>query len=391
MRTMRAETPGGAQTMSTFPIYGNAASQTASMVVPRVALWGMLAAKIITGWGVQWDVEWHVRVGRDTFWIAPHLITYAGVTISTLLSWGMLAWYTLGLGRSDNLVRVLGAKGTRGFHFAALGVALTVLAAPIDDLWHRLFGLDVTLWSPPHLLGILGGLVVSAACFTIAREVHPAQPAARLLAQVLAGSALYRGLALVAQPAFLLSYAHGDLWFHSPAILSALLLPLALVLVAILSGRRWSPALVVLTVIATTIVGQWISNTGFDWLKPVSVIDSAIAQEPDSPIAIASRIARENGEAPGRGSLVLIVVSLLAAGAMSVTDARRRPVASAVTYGVVVFVLTGWLLSHTPAFGPRAPGLGPTLVGLAIAILAAAASGRAGSALARVLGPGQEL
>src|SRR5262249_10861174 len=159
---------------------------------------------------------------------------------------------------------------------------------------------DVTLWSPPHLLGILGGLVSSAACLTIAREVYPAQPAARTLALVLAGSTLYRGLALVVQPAVLLVHSQGGIWVPSPAILFALFPPLALVAVAILSGRRWSPAMVVIAVIVTTIVGQWISNTGFDLLKPVSVIDEEIAKEPDSPIAIAMRIARENGEAPGR-------------------------------------------------------------------------------------------
>ena len=62
------------------------------------------------------------------------------------------------------LLRLLEA-GTRG--------PLTVLAAPIDDLWHRLFGIDVTLWSPPHLLGILGGVVNSWGCLLIAREIYP--------------------------------------------------------------------------------------------------------------------------------------------------------------------------------------------------------------------------
>ena len=36
-------------------------------------------------------------------------------------------------------------------HLAWWGILITILAAPIDDLWHRLFGLDVTLRSPPHL------------------------------------------------------------------------------------------------------------------------------------------------------------------------------------------------------------------------------------------------
>lgn len=36
---------------------------------------------------------------------------------------------------------------------------IQVSAAPLDDLWHHRYGLDVTLWSPPHLMGVAGALV----------------------------------------------------------------------------------------------------------------------------------------------------------------------------------------------------------------------------------------
>jgi hypothetical protein len=52
----------------------------------RAALWGLLVSKLVGGWGVQWDIQWHVLIGRDSFWIAPHLMTYAGVGLSVLLS-----------------------------------------------------------------------------------------------------------------------------------------------------------------------------------------------------------------------------------------------------------------------------------------------------------------
>jgi hypothetical protein len=48
-------------------------------------------------------------------------------------------------------------------------MALVIVAAPIDDLWHRLFGPDITLWSPPRLLGLLGAQVNTLACLLIAR------------------------------------------------------------------------------------------------------------------------------------------------------------------------------------------------------------------------------
>jgi len=108
----------------------------------------MLAAKLWGGWGVGWDIHWHIVVGRDSFWIPPHLMTYSAVIAALVLSLGTLARETL-LRLGGHPVpasrRLLGLVGTRGMHLAWWGVALTVLAAPIDDLWHRLFGLDVTL------------------------------------------------------------------------------------------------------------------------------------------------------------------------------------------------------------------------------------------------------
>ncbi len=41
---------------------------------------------------------------------------------------------------------------------AAGGFAL--IGFPLDDLWHRLFGQDVTLWGPTHLM-LIGGASVS--------------------------------------------------------------------------------------------------------------------------------------------------------------------------------------------------------------------------------------
>lgn len=374
-----------AATLASVPQVGSAEP---GLTLARWALWGLIVAKLAGGWGVQWDIEWHVRVGRDTFWIPPHVMTYAGVTATVLLSFGMLAWYTARGGRSAGLIRVFGIAGSRGFHVAAWGIGITVLAAPIDDLWHRLFGLDVTLWSPPHLLGILGGLINSAGCLIIAREAYPGHRLARTVALVLIGSSLYRGLALVVQPAFLFAYHYGGVWFHSPAILSALLLPLALVPAAKLTGLRSVPAIVVAVVALTMLVGHSIADEGFDLLRPVSVMGEEIAKDPTSPIALAYAIARKSGEAPGRSSVAPVIASFLAAGAMAAVDARRRPAAAAVAYALALFVLSAWMLAHSTVFAPMTPGLGATLAGVALAIIAAVAAGRGGAAVARALNAG---
>src|SRR5439155_388079 len=149
------------------------------------------------------------------------------------LSFGVLAATTLSPSwRGGDVVRVLGLTGTRGFHLAAWGIALTVLAAPIDDLWHRLFGLDVTLWSPPHLLGLLGAAINTLACFRIAREVYPATGRAAVAAVVCTGTILFIGLHFALQPSFRFAYLYGGVLFHFYAMLAALVLPVALVTTA---------------------------------------------------------------------------------------------------------------------------------------------------------------
>src|SRR5207249_5628575 len=120
----------------------------------------------------------------------------------------------------------------------------TVLAAPIDDLWHRLFGIDVTLWSPPHLLGLLGAAINTLGCFVIAREVYPASSRRGFAALILAGATLLIGLNFAMQPTFRFAYLHAGVLFHFYAMLAPLVLPIAFVATARLSGRRWAPALV---------------------------------------------------------------------------------------------------------------------------------------------------
>lgn len=106
--------------------------------------------------GIYWDVTWHATIGRDSFWIPPDLLVYAGVSLFLLaaLSGFGLVWQGLG-----SLRAALTHPTGLGFAMAALGPIIQITAAPLDDLWHQLYGLDVTIWSPPHLMGIAGGMV----------------------------------------------------------------------------------------------------------------------------------------------------------------------------------------------------------------------------------------
>ena len=359
-----------------------------SLGLYRAALWVLLGANLVAAWGVQWDIQWHVRIGRDSFWIPPHVMTYGGVTLMVLASFGVLAldtWRSLrGARAARGTERVFGVTGTPGFLLAACGIALTVIAAPIDDLWHRLFGIDVTLWSPPHLLGLFGVTINTLGCALIAREAYPAKSWPRYVALVVALTSFYGSLSIGLRPASRLAYLYGGLWFYSYPILAALFLPLALIAAVRLTGRRSTPIVLLIVGIALGAIGANIARIGFEILRPASIIEEEIAKDPTSPIAVSHAIARKNGGTPGgvpggplARFLTLGPVLLLAA-----VDPRRRPMRATVVYAVGVFMLWALTIGRTPAFAPMMPGAGTIIAALSITVVMALLGGAAARWLA---------
>lgn len=352
----------------------------------RVALWVLLGGKLLGAWGLAWDIQWHLLVGRDTFWIAPHLMMYGGITAGLLVTFGVLALDTAAArrgARPPGAITIVGVTSTRGMHLAAWGLALVILAAPIDDLWHRLFGLDVTLWSPPHLLGLLGSAINTLGTVVIATEVYPIGSRARLTALLLGGALLYGGVRVVLEPAWLTAFRHGGVAFHTFAILGALALPLVLVPAARLVDRRWTPVAVVVVALGISLLGELVARVGFEIVRPESVIAEEIEKDPTSPIALAAAIRAKNRGA-GVPQPIRLLLPVLAAAVMAAVDPRRRPAAACVAYGVALLALYGWSTSHSPAFQPLVPSATETAAAIAIAGGAALV----GSVLARRLADG---
>ncbi len=107
-----------------------------------------VAGALAGAFGAYWDVAWHVDRGRETFWSPPHLVIYGGMlsVSAALLTAVALA--------GEGAARV--ALRHRGLRFTLVAAALTLASAPFDEAWHALFGLDVSIWSPPHLVLLFG-------------------------------------------------------------------------------------------------------------------------------------------------------------------------------------------------------------------------------------------
>ena len=133
----------------------------------QVAAWFVLYFLMQAELGLAWDREWHDLIGRDQFWIPPHIMLYTGVGCTGLIALLVILldtrrYYQGRAGVDDtSTVRIFSFfRGPLGFAILGFGALNDLLAAPLDNYWHQLYGIDVTLWSPFHIMGTIGGVVM---------------------------------------------------------------------------------------------------------------------------------------------------------------------------------------------------------------------------------------
>lgn len=119
----------------------------------------MFLATILTALlGFIWDVSLHIGNGRDEGPLAnpAHYFILAGLFF--LFAAGMAA---IVLPR-DEKPGPAAVRITRTWYAPVGGILLAgaglyaLIGFPLDDIWHRIFGQDVTLWGPTHLM-LIGG------------------------------------------------------------------------------------------------------------------------------------------------------------------------------------------------------------------------------------------
>ncbi len=131
--------------------------------VSGIPSWAALPAGIITGslllalFGMLWDISLHIDNGRDEGPLAnpAHYAILGG--LFGVFAAGFLAIVMPKERPGPTSVRITGDwyAPIGGVLIAACG-AFSLVGFPLDDVWHRLFGQDVTLWGPTHLM-LIGG------------------------------------------------------------------------------------------------------------------------------------------------------------------------------------------------------------------------------------------
>lgn len=303
-----------------------------SLTLGSAAGWIICLAGTLAVFATYWDEAWHTDVGRDSAWSAPHVLLYGSVAVAGLVvsAWGVRVAVT---------VRPVTAALRHGpLLVAALAGAAVLAAAPIDAAWHAAYGRDSVLWSPPHMLGLIGSAVLLLAVLT-------AVPRDTALLRAGLGALLLANLIAV-----VFEYEAGVPQF-SEVLYLPVLLPTAVLVAFIIRAQVPLPA-PVMVVVAVYAALRLLIALG------LVVLDRSV---PDLPIAVLG----------------------LAAYDLPLGSTLRRAAAGATATAVLAWTASAAGLASPVASDVAVVAVPVTIVGLLVLVLGR--GGRAALAVAGVL------
>ena len=226
LSTARATAPVAAKNINSIPWY----------------IWVLFAAVVSVVIGGYWDIFWHMSIGRDTFWTPAHIaIQMCGILAGFSCAYLI---FSCTFGGDPALrsasVEVWKFRGPLGAFIASWGGATMLSSAPFDNWWHNAYGLDVKIFSPPHVVLDGGVLAIQVgAVVLIASTMNRATGALvkkldRLLL-LLGGMVTVLALTVVWESTYRV-LMHSAQCYRAIAIV----LPVVLIGFAMISRQRWA-------------------------------------------------------------------------------------------------------------------------------------------------------
>ena len=119
---------------------------------------GLATGSLLTAvFGMYWDISLHIDDGRDAGPLANPAHYFILLGLFGIFAAGFLAIVLPKERTGPTAIRI-----TEDWYAPLGGIlvmacgAFSLIGFPLDDVWHRLFGQDVTLWGPTHLM-LIGG------------------------------------------------------------------------------------------------------------------------------------------------------------------------------------------------------------------------------------------
>ncbi|MBI2120295.1 MAG: hypothetical protein HYT94_01570 [Parcubacteria group bacterium] len=132
----------------------------------------------------EWDVWWHVTIGREAFWEPPHMLIYGSVSLAILL--GVVGFIK---------TKAPAWKRIAGF------LVIVPLLAPLDELWHKWFGVEnltspLVVWALPHVLLIAAVATALVLTLPLLRKEENMEETRRMFGAMIFAALLNLGIIL---------------------------------------------------------------------------------------------------------------------------------------------------------------------------------------------------
>ena len=155
-----------------------------SVAILRLALGlTILLGTIIFLEGTSWDIQWHSYIGRDRTLIPPHIMMLSGVALSGFSSLLIVLIESL-WSRHNQSIAQYGSRFAEiftappGAYIVGYAALLAAVAFPLDTYWHTLYGIDVAIWAPFHIMFFASmGIAALGAVYVLNSAAHLADRA----------------------------------------------------------------------------------------------------------------------------------------------------------------------------------------------------------------------
>lgn len=260
-----------------------------------------LLGAIISYFALSWDIQWHTFVGRDRTLTPPHVFLLSGIVVCGIGALIAVIIETLWVKNNQAMEQHSTAFANRfaaplGIYISGYAALNMAVAFPVDQYWHTLYGVDVSIWAPFHIMAIAGlGLEALGAFYTFVSVAK----LSRSLNTVMAKRVAYTG-AVVAMATSLAAFsvlaAEGmdtdkflQLGFISVDIfpmLQGLLLATLLLAIAYALPWKWAATSVVGIIALFMGISQVVVPPALIWLMHAEQLTflSKVQKSPEAPL-----------------------------------------------------------------------------------------------------------